>query len=406
MDPAVIISGYSRSNSLSRLLDSISNAKYPHKNIEIVISLDGGASKEVLAVAKRFKFSNGNVTVVTRDNNVGLRKHILWCGDQSLKYGSVIVLEDDIVVDPYFYLYASAALDFYEGSQNIAGIALYAPHYNEYIGLPFEPFWAGHSSYFMCVPCSWGQAWSATQWNEFRNWYKYSTCRDVNDCELLPEAVKKWPESSWKKYFAAYMVNLSKYFVYPYVAYSTNCSDTGGKHVRQQSNEFQVPMPHPERVYEPPHFQRLKEDSIRYDSFMEPELYRELSAYGMEPSEIEVDFYGSKPLSVLMKKKFCLTSKSPVEAIKSFPLRFRPIERNLSYSNNDPKAGPLYLCLSKSIRPETVLRQQTCYYKFFEYYFFFPLSTKHIFSLLLYIFKKIRTFIRFSRILQKFSHKK
>jgi hypothetical protein len=76
----------------------------------------------------------------------------------------VVVLEDDLVVDRYYYLYASCALQHYRCDDRVAGIALYAPEYNEYASLPFAPMANGYSTYPMQMPCSWGQCWTREQW--------------------------------------------------------------------------------------------------------------------------------------------------------------------------------------------------------------------------------------------------
>lgn len=381
MKPAIIIPAYSRPHSLLRLLNSIERAQYPSNDIRIVISLDGGASDEVNAITRQFKFSNGTVSVVTREENMGLREHILWCGDQSLKYGSVIILEDDLIVDPYFYLYAVAALDFYKESQDVAGIALYSPRFNEFIGLPFEPMWAGYSTYFMRVTCSWGQAWSSTQWREFRDWYDPSHRLELERCEQLPEAVRKWPESSWKKYFSLYLVSSNKFFVYPYLAYSTNCSDLGGTHIKQGTNKFQVPMPKLERPFEPFNFQSFMDDSIVYDSFMEPIISKGVNEFGLNFSDIEFDCYGSKPVNILSRKNYCLTSKKPIKSIESYPLQFHPIEQNLLYGNKNPALGPLYLCSSEDTVQENFLQRIERFFRLVEYYS--PLS--YSYKILIYV---------------------
>src|SRR5690554_5765728 len=115
MKPAIIVPAFARHKSLRRLLNSITNAVYPSADIEVIVSLDGGCTPQVQHVAEEFKerFVFGNVRVVKHVRNMGLREHIIWCGDHSQVYGSVIVLEDDLVVHPDFYCFAVAALKFY-----------------------------------------------------------------------------------------------------------------------------------------------------------------------------------------------------------------------------------------------------------------------------------------------------
>lgn len=343
--PAIIIPAYKRTESINRLLKSINESVFPNKEIKLIISLEGGSSKNVVEFAKSFSFKSGNVEIVERKKRMGLRDHIIWCGDQTEKYGSVIVLEDDLMVDPYFYVFALAALTFYEKDDKVAGIALYSQRHNQYARLPFEPQFNGTSAYFMQVACSWGQCWTKNQWIGFKEFYNKSSEKDVEECEGLPDAVKKWPVSSWKKYFSAYLISKSKTFVYPYISYTTNCSDEGGMHVLQQSNLYQVPMSARKRVCETFVFDKNSSDPIvGYDAFMEPTGIEFFERIGVNKGDVEVDFYGTKPLPLLLKKEYSLTIKNSSNPLKLMPIRFKPIESNIFSSDN----ADLYAVLSKS----------------------------------------------------------
>lgn len=378
MRPVIVIAAYSRANSLNRLLSSIENAKFPSNDIKIIISLDGGASAEVLAVAKRFKFLNGNVEIVTREKNIGLRSHILWCGDQSLLYGSVIVLEDDLYVDPYFYIYSEAALDFYKEDEVVAGVALYSQRYNEYARLPFEPLFNGYSNYFMQVACSWGQAWSARQWNAFKYWYEKTTPNDIENCVRLPDTVKHWPDSSWKKYFSAYIVHNKKYFVYPYLSYSTNCSDAGGVHLNKVFNYFQVPMAAGIRTLDEFKFSRLEQSSAKYDAFMEPINPGGLGFMNIESHEIEFDFYGLKSIALLKEKEWCVTSKKCVKQELNISLRYKPVEMNLLNHDGENGSSIVSLCRTVNVIKDSFLTKTQRHFKLAEYYSGFALDSRRL----------------------------
>jgi len=90
--PVIIVPAYSRQESLSRLLFTLNRAKYPCSNIELIISLDKGYEKEVGDVAKKFIFSSGTCSIYCQENHLGLRDHILWCGDLTNKFHSYIAL--------------------------------------------------------------------------------------------------------------------------------------------------------------------------------------------------------------------------------------------------------------------------------------------------------------------------
>ena len=113
-NPPIVVVGFNRPVSLKRILASLNQAYYPeHTTIKLIISIDkSDTNKEVLAIAENFEWKFGEKTVNYQKENLGLRKHIIQCGNYSLKYESVIILEDDLFVSPNFYLYAQKALGF------------------------------------------------------------------------------------------------------------------------------------------------------------------------------------------------------------------------------------------------------------------------------------------------------
>lgn len=172
--------------------------------------------------------------------NLGLRRHILHCGDESANYDAIILLEDDIVVGPGFYRFARWAIVQYAAEGQVAGISLYAPAINEMAELPFAPVPSAYPAYALQSAQSWGQCWTRDMWAGFRGWYAAQTDALKNEADM-PDRIYSWPESSWKKYAMKYLVRTGKTWVYPYVSHSTNCSDVG-THNRQKTALFQVPL--------------------------------------------------------------------------------------------------------------------------------------------------------------------
>jgi hypothetical protein len=317
---------------------------------KLIISLEGGASSEVKALAHKFYSSKLDVEVIERKKRLGLRDHVIECGNLTKRFGSVLILEDDILVDPFFYRYAEHAMEFYQNESTISGISLYAQEYNEFANRPFRPMANGYSTYLMQVPCSWGQAWNARQWDEFMSWYVGKSSQYLDGLLSLPPAVKKWPESSWKKFFHAFMCEQEKYFVYPYASYTTNCSDPGGTHNYLSTAVAQVSMALPNRRspefdFCPTHFKE-----VLYDAFMEPVgdfIYREI---GFSRNECELDLYATKPLSLLMQKPFVITAKAAKESIKLYNVRFKPHEVNLWLCGTQKRVGELRLARTQKLK--------------------------------------------------------
>lgn len=372
MHPAIIIPAYSRDDSLKRLLGSINDAVYPaNTDIELIISIDGGASKSVMETAESFTFKHGNVTISKKEENIGLSNHLLWCGGQSHKYGSIIILEDDLFVDKYFYLYTVAALNFYKNVPKIAGIALYSPQYNQMAKLGFEAMNNGFTSYFIQKVCTWGEAFTSEQWTRFQNWYEKAEDEMVENNLEIPHTVKTW--NAWDKFFSAYMVEEDTYFVFPYSTFSTNFADPGGVHMKSGTDLFQVPLGAVGRPPEEFSFCTPDESTVVYDAFMEPGAPEIFEAIGISPDNLEIDFFGIKPISILKNKKYVLTSKKCRPVIKTFRMGARPIEKTILNpvpNRSTPKFGfsnHIYLSESKNIiSPKRPFYEQINYYSYYQ----------------------------------------
>jgi len=377
--PAIIVPAFQRAESLQRLLSSINNAVYPIPDIDLIISIDGGATEDVKKVAGNYNFRHGNKSIIQREVNIGLRKHILWCGDQTEKYGSVIVLEDDLMTDRYYYHFAANALQFYENDSNVSGISLYAKRVNMAARMAFEPMFNGYSAYFMQTPSSWGQAWTKSQWNGFREWYSTADLDSVTNHPGLPAVLKRWPETSWLKYFAVYLIENYKYFVYPYLSYTTNCADAGGVHMPDGTQMYQVPLGAEDRPEDKFLFCNLDDSVVLYDSFMEPESKEIFKKTGIDADKLEIDIYGLKPLSLIKKKKYVLTSKRCRNPIKIFRLGFRPIEKILqnSVADNNPFFGysdQVYLA-----ETENIVSDKRPFYHQINYYSYYQTENRYFY---------------------------
>jgi hypothetical protein len=249
--PAIIVLAYKRHHSLQRLLNSLKEAHYAHDGIPLVISLDKGASAKVRDIANSYEWVNGPKEIIEHKEKLGTRGHVLFAGDLSQKYGSIIVLEDDLGVSPWFYNYTRQALAFYANDNNIAGISLYGYQVTESNFHPFKPDTKGWDIYLMQFPSSWGQAWTAAQWQGFRSWLSQPTTKAPE----LPQFVKDWSGSSWKREFLTYMLATDKYFVYPKTSLSTNYGDRG-VNFSLDIHLYRVPLETREKEY---HFGSINE---------------------------------------------------------------------------------------------------------------------------------------------------
>ncbi|NQU66441.1 MAG: hypothetical protein HQ510_00725 [Candidatus Marinimicrobia bacterium] len=320
-NPAIIVVAYNRPDSLNRLLVSLQTASFSSDSIQLIISIDGGENERVKDIATEFQWSHGSKEIICHWNHLGLKQHVFYCGDLTQKYGNIILLEDDLMVSPYFYQFAVNALEFYKDVTEIAGLSLYQYEITENGFFPFVPIDDEYSTYFMQVPSSWGQAWTAQQWEGFKQWL---TAHEKRTESLLPQYVKQWPETSWKKIFFKYLIDTDRYFVFPRQSYTTNFGDPGTHADRQGLFQISLSMESPSVLLAP--FMKF---CTRYDAWFEllPECLKH-RAPNLGNTSLTVDLYGTKDLDTI-NSEFILTTRRSTQAEQSFGMKMIPAMQNV-----------------------------------------------------------------------------
>ena len=324
LTPAIVIVAYNRPRSLSRLLGSLEKAYYPDLSIPLIISIDKADNNtDVLDIAKKFNWKHGAKEVRYQKVNLGLRKHVLQCGDLTAEYSAIIMLEDDLYVSPNFYDYTVQALDFVKENNKVGGVSLYNHQLNVHNRRNFEPLQDGYDNWYFQFASSWGQAWNKEQWEGFKSWYK--TNPNINEEKDIPQNVRNWSEKSWLKYFIAYLIFTDKFFLYPKISLTTNFSDAG-THVGQDSTVFQLPLLYQDKkTYR---FSTLQISTAVYDAYFENMLLA--NSLQIPKNELLIDLYGYKSLSDLNNKTFLLTSKRmSFKKIKTFGCSLKPVDANI-----------------------------------------------------------------------------
>ena len=215
---AIVAIGYSRLDGLRRLLDSCNRASYAVEDVPLVISIDASGNKEVYDYARNFQWNHGVKYVNIEKKRLGLKKHILQCGDLTRHFKGVILLEDDLYVSPDFYNYACISMNKYGDDENVAGIAFYSNEFNGFLGIPFHPLNNGSDCFAMQAVCSWGEMWNNRMWTEFTSWLN-NWNEDYSNFDM-PDIIKNWTRA-WSKYFYAYLLANHKYFIYPSTSLTT-----------------------------------------------------------------------------------------------------------------------------------------------------------------------------------------
>jgi len=370
----IVVVAYNRPKALERLLSSLLKADYPGP-VELIISIDmeagnRGKGDEVRGIAADFVWPFGDKKLIFHEENLGLRKHVLACGDLSRDYDGVIILEDDLYVSPEFYHFTLQAFEYYRDDPGIAGISLYSHAYNETAQFPFIPLNDGTDVFFLQYASSWGQFWSRKQWSRFRSWYDQTGSQGITKT-LLPPNIQLWPESSWKKYFIEYLIRNGFYFVYPRVSLTTVFGDEG-TNIRLLETFLQVPVLSGKRAFI---FQKLEASNAVYDTWCEilPDRLKRIWKEAPE-EDFDVDLYGMKS-KTSVRSEMLISSRQCHAPVKSFGREMKPHEGNLinnipgdyfSFGKNEDFSDPPYLARLLNCHQK---RELSYWYPIREYHF-------------------------------------
>ncbi|WP_299778162.1 glycosyltransferase family A protein [uncultured Formosa sp.] len=327
---AIVIPTFNRKISFQRLLHSIDNAFFSkNRKVDLIISIDYSQDNSCSIIAEEFNWEFGEKKIIKHEFNLGLKKHILFCGDLVKDYDAIIMLEDDLWVSPNFYNYATQSYEFFKDDPGIGQISLYAYQYDENSFSKFFPIINGKDNYFMQIPSSWGQLWTKSQWERFRKSFDQGEL-DIMEDDLLPnKVIYKWSSASWKKHFYKYLVQNNLYVVYPYYSLTTNFADAGTNfsdsvsfyqtHLNSNLNKFD--------------FCVLDEKSIIYDYNFELcfNSVKHFVNFDSDITSVELDLNGQKDLSKV-QAEYLISTKKCNKPIKSFGSYLLPQELNIFYN--------------------------------------------------------------------------
>lgn len=178
------------------------------------------------------------VTVVEAKENKGLAKSIIGGVTEILEeYKKVIVVEDDLILSPYFLQYMNGALDYYQDAPDIWSISGYSFPMRSLKNYPHDVFYSYRG-------CSWGWAtwldrWIKTDWEvkdypallQDKDWQKRFN-RGGADLTGMLGMQMEGKINSWAVRWVFTQSNLDMYTVYPKNSYILNDGcDGSGTHV-------------------------------------------------------------------------------------------------------------------------------------------------------------------------------
>ncbi|XP_077229432.1 uncharacterized protein LOC143862295 isoform X2 [Tasmannia lanceolata] len=254
-----------RASSLRRLLKSLSEAYYLGDEIPISFNMDSKVDEGTLKLVGSFEWPHGPKSLRRRIIQGGLIRAVSesWYPSSDDDFG--LLLEDDIEVSPYYYLWIKYALLSYHYDPQISlpelsSISLYTPRLVEVV--KERPRWNAteffkqihpNTPYLHQLPCSWGAVFFPKHWREF---YVYMNMRYTEDAKQNPVQIPKsrtngW-QASWKKFLIDMMYLRGYVSLYPNFpgqqSFSTNHMEPGAhvsakdNVVKHEKSDFEVPL--------------------------------------------------------------------------------------------------------------------------------------------------------------------
>ncbi len=325
--PAVVIAAHARPESLGRLLATLKQARIgvdATSPVDLVISIDGGSPRtpEVVEIANRFAWSHGSREVIEHDR-VGLIGNFHSCGDLTERFGSVVLLEDDLLVGPYFHHWATAGLSFAEEYPEIGGLCLSAPWFDGYRHLPFEPVIDGSDAFYAQVPWFHGMAWTEAMWKNYRAGV------DAASTTAIHASFDELAGDEWFPAYVRYLVANDLTFMFPRASHATNSGDAG-THFAEPSDFFQVPL----SLGAPEYFnlRRPGASLARYDDHLELDaaVVAEFVP-DVDQEELVVDLLGVRDLRPFDGETWVVTTRPVREARRQWGASLHPLPMNLAY---------------------------------------------------------------------------
>jgi hypothetical protein len=322
MELNIVIPVYNRLTSIKRLITSLL-ASHIEYGVDLIISCEADASVDVCEYVKQIVWPFGKFAVLHQEKQLGVDAHNLACMRMAEELGSVLVLEDDLVVSPYFQKYLFACEKIMQ--TNIAGVALYRYGIIEQDHFPFTLIPNAEFVYYQQRACSKGTYYT---WDMLQPYFDFLENFDGDFSSYhLPRNVQKWGDEVWEKSFYCYLISSCNYLAFPRFSFTTDFADVG-VHMQSQILKY---------VHQSPLYLSSSIGSItsvektdnRYDQFYELDAAvvqswnNKLSGF-----DFEMDMYGRKELRSI-KSPYLLSSKTTNNAIVGWDRRLKPEINNI-----------------------------------------------------------------------------
>lgn len=161
----ILLFVYNRPNHVRRLIDSLLQNQLSADSQLVIYSDAPKTERDKATVDETRKFIRSikgfaTLSIVERNENFGLARNIIdGVTTQVNRYGRVIVLEDDLILSPYFLKFMNDALEVYKDEPKVGHIQAY----NFIDGSPLP------NTFLIKWTGSWGWATWSRAWKHFNS---------------------------------------------------------------------------------------------------------------------------------------------------------------------------------------------------------------------------------------------
>jgi len=252
----VVLFVYNRLDHTMSVIDSLSK-NFLAKDTDLYVFADAAKTEkgiEKVNVVREYISQNEwkenfkSVTIELAEKNKGLAKSVIQGVTGIIeKYGKVIVVEDDLILSPYFLDYMNDALEYYRGDAKIWSISGYSFPMKSLQRYPHDVFYSYRG-------CSWGWAtwydrwknvdWNVSEYDKFicdEAWMKRFNRGGVDLTNMLKMQMEGKIDS-WAIRWCFAQSNQDMYTVYPKISYLENAGCDGSGTHSGANNDFYTDM--------------------------------------------------------------------------------------------------------------------------------------------------------------------
>lgn len=255
----IIIFAFNRTKILPKTISAL-QANPEAKNSDLYIFIDGPRNgnkddqikiKEIHTIVKGIQGFR-SITYKFSDYNKGLGSSIISGVSEIIsKYDKVIVLEDDLVVQPNFLRFMNEGLNKYQTTEEVFSIC----GYTNRITTPKKYM---YDAYFCTRSSSWGWGtwadrwqsvdWSFDNWEEWRKYKKSFNKWGGSDCFSMLRGCKDGRNKSWAIRFCFAQFLQNKFSIFPIKSLVNNNGFDGEGTNCKKYSRFKFDLERPDKI--------------------------------------------------------------------------------------------------------------------------------------------------------------